>query len=214
MGNNKVKIYKNLFFLTMAQVVTIALGIIIPRITIVGYGSSINGLLASVAQIVAYLMLFESGIRAVAQQSMYKTLSKSDFEATNQVLAAVNKNYTRIGFIYLTGLICLSLIYPLVVEVESLNFFSVAVVVLFSGLGNVISFFITGKYKMLIESDGKAYVITNLETVISIINHIFKIVLIYAGFSVTTVVITGFVVHLIQNMYIFANSICKAVSTH
>jgi len=199
---NKGRIYKNLVFSLIAQIVTISLGLIIPRITIVGYGSSVNGLLASVSQIVAYLVLFEAGIKAVAQQAMYKTLSKTDFVATNQVLAAVNKNYKRIGLMYLAGLLCLSLVYPLVVEVEGLNFISVATVVLFTGLGGALSFFFTGKYNMLIESDGRAYILTNLNTVISIVSHILKIVLIYMGFSVVTVTIMTFVIYVIQNIYI------------
>lgn len=203
MNSNKAKIYKNFAFSLIAQIITILLGLIIPRITIVGYGSSINGLLSSVSQIVAYLILFEAGIRAVAQQAMYKTLAKNDFTATNEILSAVNKNYTQIGLMYFIGLICLSFIYPLAVEVEGLNFISVAMVVLFSGLGNVISFFITGKYNILIESDGRAYVLTNLNTIISIVNHIIKIILIYMGFSVVTVVVTTFVVYVIQNIYIF-----------
>lgn len=203
MVGNKVKIYKNLIFSMIAQIMTIALGLIIPRITIVGYGSSVNGLLSSVSQIIAYLVLFEAGIKAVAQQAMYKTLAKSDFTATNQILAAVNKNYTKIGLMYFIGLMCISLIYPFVIDVEGLNFISVATIVLFSGLGNVLSFFVTGKYNILIESDGRAYILTNLGTIISIVSHIIKIFLIYMGVPVVTVVVTTFIIYVIQNIYVF-----------
>ena len=65
MGNKKKTVY-NFIFSFFSQIITIAMGLIIPRITLVGYGSEINGLLNSVTQFIAYLIVFEAGIQIVA----------------------------------------------------------------------------------------------------------------------------------------------------
>lgn len=203
MQNNKNKIQKNFIYSLLAQIITISLGIIIPRITIVGYGSSVNGLLSSVGQIVAYLILFEAGIKSVAQQTLYKTLAHNDFKATNEVLSAVNKNYKKIGTAYFLCLLGLAVVYPAFVKIAELNYFSVFLIVMLSGLGNVVSFFITGKYNILVESDGRAYVTANLSTIINILTQVSKIVLIYLGVPVTYVVISTFLIHMLQNVCLY-----------
>lgn len=202
-NSSKNKIEKNFIYSLFAQIITIGLGIIIPRITIVGYGSSVNGLLSSVGQIVAYLILFEAGIKSVAQQSLYKTLAHNDYKSTNEVLSAVNKNYKRIGTAYFAVLFSLAVVYPIFVKLPELNYFSVFLIVILSGLGNVVSFFVTGKYNILVESDGRAYVVTNLSTIINILVQISKIVLIYMGFSVIYVVVATFLIHMLQNLCLY-----------
>ena len=95
------------------QVIALALGLLIPRITMTSYGSNINGLLSSALQFVGYLNLFEAGVQAVATKSLYKTVGNDDKAGTNSILAAVNKNYKKIGVYYLAGLMILSSLYPL-----------------------------------------------------------------------------------------------------
>ena len=64
----------NLIFGFLGQFVTIAFGILLPRLVLVEYGSEVNGLLNSVTQIFAYFALLEAGIGGVTLQSLYKTV--------------------------------------------------------------------------------------------------------------------------------------------
>ena len=50
------------------QLVTIALGILIPRLILTSLGSEANGLLSSVNQVLAYLALLEAGIGTASMQ--------------------------------------------------------------------------------------------------------------------------------------------------
>ena len=106
--NSLKKSKLNILISLLYQIVAIAMGLIIPRITMTGYGSETNGLLSSALQFVGYLTLFEAGIQAVAKKSLYKTIGNNDKKGTNSILAAVNKNYKKIGVYYLAGLIVLS----------------------------------------------------------------------------------------------------------
>lgn len=199
---NKKKSAYNFIFSFLSQVLTIAMGLIIPRITLVGYGSEVNGLLNSVTQFIAYLILFEAGIQIVATQSLYKSVANNDHRETNEILSAVKKSYCRIGFFYFCGLFLLSLIYPIFTKTETISYITIFLVVFFSGIGNVVSFFFQGKYKILLTVEGKSYILSNINIIISILNHIAKIILLYIGVNVAFVIIVSFFISLLQMVYI------------
>ena len=98
----------NLLFGILSQVVSIILGVVLPRLFLTNYGSEINGLLSSVTQIYAYIALVEAGIGTASLQALYRTVGAKDQGGTNSILAAVNHYYKRTGLIYL---FCLSLIH-------------------------------------------------------------------------------------------------------
>ena len=83
--NNIKKSKVNFLVSLIYQIVAIVLGLMIPRIAMIGYGSNINGLLSSAIQFVGYLSLLEAGIQAVAQKALYKTVGRNDITGTNAV---------------------------------------------------------------------------------------------------------------------------------
>ena len=200
--DNKKKTTYNFVFSLLSQILTIAMGLIIPRITLVGYGSEVNGLLNSVTQFIAYLILFEAGVQIVATQSLYKAVGNNDQQETNEILSAVNKSYRRIGLFYFCGLLLLSLVYPIFTKTETISYITIFLVVFFSGIGNVVVFFFQGKYKILLTVEGKSYILTNINIVISILNHAVKIILLYFGVNVAIIIIASFVISLLQMVYI------------
>ncbi|MBQ7833687.1 MAG: polysaccharide biosynthesis protein [Lachnospiraceae bacterium] len=195
--NNLQKAKINIVVRFLYQVIAIAMGLFIPRLAMIGYGSDVNGLLSSALQFVAYLTIFEAGIQAVAMKSLYKTVGNNDCEGTNAILAAVNKNYKKTGFYYLIGLLILSLIYPLFIKQSGVNYITAFFVVFFSGLSNVVLFFWQGKYRILLQVEGKQYFISFLDIIANITNHVVKIVLLYLNVNVAIVIFGSFLVSLI-----------------
>lgn len=59
----KKKTYLNIFCSTMAQLVTIISGLIVPRLLLGTFGSEANGLISSLTQFLNYISLVEGGIR-------------------------------------------------------------------------------------------------------------------------------------------------------
>ncbi len=200
MNNRKKSIY-NLICSTFGQLVTIALGLILPRLFIANYGSDVNGLLSSINEIIVYLSLFEAGVGALAMRALYKPVANDDKGAINAILAAVNKHFKKVTLFYLITLLVIAFVYPIIVGVD-LPYFSVFLIILFSGLGNVIVFFFQIKYKLLLQVEGKNYLTANLQTIIIILVNAAKIVLITLGFDVVIVVMATFAINLIQTAYI------------
>lgn len=187
----------NVIFGVIGQVLTIIFAIIVPKVVIEGYGSEINGLLSSINQLFVYLALFEAGVGTASLQALYKPVALEEKNGINEVLAATHKYYMRTSLMYFIALMLFSGIYPLIIKSEINNLLS-ALLIIFGGLGNVINFIFQGKYKILLQAEGKSYIVTNITTIISIGNNVAKIILITNGVSVLTVQIVFFIFNILQ----------------
>ena len=181
--SNARKGAKNVFFGILSQIVTIALGIVIPRLFLASYGSEMNGLLNSISQVYVYMSLLEAGVGAATMQALYKPLGLSDRDAINGIISATSHYYNRIGIVYLICVVALSLVYPMVV-VASIPFWTISAIIFLNGISGVISFFFQGKFIQLLQADGRKYVITNVNLIIHIAVSISKIALILRGSNI------------------------------
>lgn len=199
--NSGKKILKNLFIGVFGQAVSLALGILLPKLVITSYGSEVNGLLSSITNIYAYIALVEAGVAAASCQALYKPLAENDKGKMNAILSATNIYYHKTGYIYLALVLAFSTIYPLIIH-SDIPFFTVVLVILFNGLGNVINYFFHGKYLILLRADGKNYVRTGLELATNTLKHIIKIVFITLGYNVVYVQCAAMFVSFVQMIYI------------
>ena len=199
--NNSKKIAYNLIIGILSEVLTIVLGVLVPKFILNSYGSETNGLLTSVTQIYTYIALLESGIGTATVQALYKTESKNDRAATNRIMAATNKYYHKTGLLYLLAIALFAFIYPLVIHTD-IPKVTVVLVIIFAGLGSVINYFFQGKYFLLLQAEGKNYIQTSLTMFTNVFKNIAKIILMAAGLGVVFVQAIAMVVSLIQMFYI------------
>jgi len=195
------KIKYNLIAGMLGQVVTVVLGILLPRLVLNNFGSEINGLLSSVTNIYAYIAIVEAGVAAASCQALYRAISEKNVDQTNRVMAATNAYYHRTGIIYLGLIMLFSVVYPAVIETE-ISYCSVALIVLFNGIGNVVTYFFHGKYLILLKADGKNYVRTSLELLSGVIKQIGKIILISLGYDIVVVQIIAMLASIFQMLII------------
>lgn len=179
-----------------SQLIMIGLGIMIPRLVLVNLGSEANGLLNSINQILVYAGLLEAGVGLATTQALYGPLAKKDINAVNGVMSATNQYYKKTGVIYLFVVFGISIVYPFFVKSSFANVI-IFFVIMLSGLPSVINYYFQGKYKLLLNADGKSYIITNVSLVIYILSSISKILLLILGFDIVA----------LQIMYLFFNII-------
>lgn len=199
--SNRKKSLKNLIFSLSSQIITIGLGLILPRLWIVSYGSEVNGLLSSLSQFLVYLGLFEAGVGAATMQALYKPVAQNNWDDINGVLSATHGYYRKTGRWYFIGLLILSILYPLLVD-SSLSYATIFGAVFFSGIGNVVSFYLQGKYDFLLSADGKSYVISILRTFTHIANSLVKILLISLKVNIVFILAATFLIQFVQIVYI------------
>ena len=195
------KSLKIFIFGVISQIVTLLLGIIIPRLLIVNYGSEVNGLLSSVKQVFVYVALLEAGIGTAALQALYAPVANDDREQTSRIMAATDRYYKRTGILYAVAVVALSVMYPIVVKTE-INPLIVIAIILLQGSSGVIKYFFQGKLTILLRVDGKSYITTNASTIVNVASHFVQIILILSGFDIIAVQFACFVINLLQMIYI------------
>ncbi len=169
------------------KVATMAIGIILPKLFITTYGSEINGLQSSVTQIFTYIALLEAGVGTATLQSLFKPIAEKDYNKANEYLSATTKYYNKIGCIYFAILFLMATVYPLVVEVEGVSYWTVFGFIVMSGALSGINFFYLAKLKLLISAVGDVYVVSVLTLLIYISSSICKIVLIMMNANIVIV---------------------------
>lgn len=199
--NNKQKSKKILIVGIISQVVTLALGILLPKLLIGGFGSEVNGLLSSVKQIFVYVALLEAGVGTAALQAMYAPIAKNDHQKASEIMAATHLYFRRTGIYYGLAVILLAFLYPVIFHVE-LDYWMVAIIILLQGSAGVIRYFFQGKLAILLRVDGRSYVTTNVQTAATVISYTAQILLILAGFNIIAVQIAYFITNLLQMLCI------------
>lgn len=66
---------KNVITSIFYQLVTVAYGLIVPRLVLSSFGSEVNGLTSSLSQFLNYINLLEGGLSGVIMAALYKPLA-------------------------------------------------------------------------------------------------------------------------------------------
>lgn len=173
MGTQKEKIKFNLVSVILCQAVTIGIGFLLPRLYIENFGSSVNGVLSTIKQIFTYLCLLESGVGLATAQALLRPVAQRERGDINGILAATRKHYMKIGFIYAAAVTAIALIYGFVID-TGMPSLTVVALVLLNGIPSLVTFFIEGKYCILLETDGLQYVITSSQILLQIFSGLLK----------------------------------------
>jgi len=188
---------KNFIYGLFSQFIITALGIIIPRLTLVNLGSEANGLLSSIGNILSYLSLLEAGVGTATLNALFGPIGKGDLYSVNRIMSATDRFYKRTGYIYLVCVIIASILFTLFID-STLSKFLILTVTLLAGLSSVIAYFFQGKFIILLSAEGKGYITTNISTFISVLTSLGKIVLLLLGYNVLAIQVLHFTLSLIQ----------------
>lgn len=196
------KVKFNLISSAFGYLISIVIGLILPRFFTLTYGSEVNGLIGSVNQFVVYLGLFEAGVGTATLQALYKPVALDDKNRISSVINAAGSYYRKAGCYYFTGLILLCIGYPLLFKTE-IGFTKVAGIVFFTGFVNVLNFWIQGKYTVLLRAEGKNYVMTNLNSLMALLSGVLKIVLIQMKVDVVLIMASSFFINVGTMVFVY-----------
>lgn len=180
---NSTKGFRNIAANIFAQIVTILLGIIIPRLMLVNLGSEANGLFTSIGNVLVYVALLEAGVGAAATQALYAPIATKNRQRVNEIVAAVDHFYKRTGRWYLVVILLLTFAFPFTID-STLPKWQIMAVMFLSGMPGVIKYYYQGKYVILLRADGRSYALTNLSVVVNIATSAAKIALLLFGCNI------------------------------
>ena len=170
--DNRIKY--NLVSGIVYQVVLIALSFLLPRLYLENFGSEVNGVLSTIKQIFVYMFLLEAGVGLATTQALYKPVAEKSYDKVSSVISATNNFYTKIGFLYSGIVLLIAVVYAFIIPTGISSGVVFGIVVL-TGLPSIFSYFIQAKYRILLEVDGRKYIINNSETLLQLLSNIAKI---------------------------------------
>ena len=187
----------NAFFGFFNQFVILALGLVIPRLVLVNYGSEANGLLTTVAQIFTYVALLEAGIGNAAVNAFYTPIVSGDKAGICNVFSATQKYFRKVTLLYAICVIIISFGYPLIVA-STLDYATIFWVIFFQGMSGAITFYFSAAYRQLLIADGKYYIVSTIHLIVYILSSASKIVLMSFGCDIVFLQILNFLITCIQ----------------
>lgn len=180
---NSKKGAANILTAILSQLVTLAMGIVIPRLVLINLGSEANGLLNSINTILSYVSLLEAGVGTASLMALYTPVALDDKQQINAILAATDTFYKRTGRWYFVAVIVMTVVFPLSIK-SGLPKYQIMAVTFLSGMPGVISYYFQGKYQILLRAEGKSYILTNLSTIFYICTSVGKIILLLCGCNI------------------------------
>ena len=201
--DNRIKY--NLFSGVLYQVVLIALSFLLPRLYLENFGSEVNGVLSTIKQIFVYMLLLESGVGLATTQALYKPVAEKNYNKVSSVISATHSYYVKVGVIYAIIILLIALVYEYIVPtgIEPGVIFGI---VILTSLPQLFSYFFQAKYRILLEVDGRKYVITNSETILQLLSNVAKILVILLTNNLLLMQLSYCTLSLLQLVYIYAHA--------
>ena len=185
--NRSKKFLYNTVTSAMYQIIVFIVGIILPRVMLVHYGSEINGLVSSITQMITYLSLVEAGISSATVYALYKPLSTEDYPAISRIVSAAKKFYYQSGALFVGLVVIMAGIYAVSVKVTDLPPLWIGVLVIILGASGYLDFFTLAKYRAILTADQRSYAISLASIVYLVTNT--AIIAILARFDINIVLV-------------------------
>ena len=198
----KQKYIKNIIVSVFSKVIIFILGIIIPRLIIINYGSQANGLLSSVGDIYTYLALIEAGVGVAATQALYSPLSKNDTKAISGVLVATRNYFRRLVKWYVLAILLFSASYPFLVKSDFPRPIVFGVIFV-QGISNVLMYYFSSTLTQLLTADGREYISQAIAFLAFILNSTIKIVLLSLQVNLVIIQCGYLIVNILQIAIIY-----------
>ena len=201
--DNRIKY--NLVSGIIYQIVLIVLSFLLPRLYLENFGSEVNGVLSTIKQIFVYMFLLESGVGLATTQALYKPVAEKNNGKISSIIAATHNFYCKIGFIYAFVVLLIALVYEFFIP-TGIERGVVFGIVILTALPALFSYFIQSKYRILLEVDGRKYVITNSETILQLLSNIGKILVLILSNSLILIQLVYCILYLLQLGYIYIHA--------
>lgn len=196
------RIKHNLISSLVYQVVLISLSFLLPRLYLENFGSEVNGVLSTIKQIFTYLCLLEAGVGLATTQALYKKIGEKDYSGASGVLSATHSYYIKTGVIYSAIVLVIAVVYAYLIP-TSINSTVLFFMVILNAIPSLFSYFVQAKYRILMEVDGRKYVLNNSETLLQLASNVGKILVLLLTDSLILIQLVYCIIALCQLVYLY-----------
>ncbi len=202
MAKKDSRIKHNLLSSLTYQVVLVSLSFLLPRLYLENFGSEVNGVLSTIKQIFTYMCLLEAGVGLATTQALYKKIGENDHKSASAVLSATHSYYIKTGIIYSAIVLLIAVVYAYFIP-TSIDSNILFFIVILNAIPSLFSYFVQAKYRILMEVDGRKYVINNAETILQLASNIGKILVLLLTDSLILIQLVYCVIAILELLYLY-----------
>lgn len=189
----------------LLQLVTGICGLILPRFVLRNFGSEVNGLVASVTQLLSYAVLLEGGIGGVMKAALYKPLANEDDAGVSSIFYQISRTFRKISVIFIGCALALSVCMKFFVDTQY-DWVYVFTMVLILSAHTFFSYYIGLPQRLLMTADQKLYILQFTRIITTILNLVLCLLVMDLGAGIHLVKLTTVAVFalnpLVQHVYV------------
>ncbi len=187
------------------QVITVVCGLILPRLILVNFGSSYNGLTSSITQFLAGISLLKAGISGVAKAALFAPLARGDDNEISSIINATQCFMRRIAIIFAVFLLVFASLYPFLVS-DHFDWIFSFTMVLILGISTFAQYYFGVTYSLLLDADQKTSVVNIIQIGTTLLNTLVAVILLLCGFGIHMVKLGSALVYALNplaiNLYV------------
>lgn len=187
----------NIIFSLLLRFVSAIVGLVLPRMILVHYGSEVNGMMQAISQILSYAVLFEFGIGGVILAAFYKPLADDDNEAISDIFNYTKRYFDKISILFLGLVIIFALTAKFIIS-TGFDYIYVVSMVLILALTTYFSYYFGLPHQLLMKADQKIRIVNSIQIITTIVNFLACVILIKAGCNIHTVKLVSAFVFLLN----------------
>lgn len=177
------KAYYSSITSALYQIITIICGFVTSKLIIDNYGSSWNGVIASITRFLSLFLILEAGINGATRVALYKSFAENDINKTSGIIKANDIYYRKISIILIAYVCAFAYIVPTLSNSDKPNL-AISCMVLIIGLGNFAENCWGMNSKILLMASQSRYIINIVQSIITIANVIALAIIVHSGGSI------------------------------
>lgn len=165
------------------QIISIICGLIVPRLILKHYGSTYNGVYASLTQLLGMISILMIGLAGATRVELYKSLANNDILATSRIMKATKIFMHKVGIALLIYTGVLLFVYPLVSHNE-LSFVENDILILIVCMSVFGEYYFAVPNKTLLTADQTGYICQNVYSVARVTETLLTVLFVSVGCSI------------------------------
>lgn len=153
------------------QVVSLLVGLILPKYYTEIFGSAYNGLNQTITQIISLLSVLQFGISAASIQQIFKHIADNDQDSIAAVYQNTAQQYRNMGYIFIVAVIPIAVLYPMLLRNE-LPYTIIVAFLLMRAFSSAMEYFFQAKYSVILIADNKSYLIYYINTALLVFSSV------------------------------------------
>ena len=162
------------------QLIVVVCGLITPRLILQSFGSTYNGVISSITQLLSMVSFLTLGFAGAVRAELYRSLANKDRNDVSRIMKAATQYMHKVGGAVVIYAVVLMFIYPLISHNE-LSAAECALLICFIAVDTFSLYYFGSANYALLVADQRGYIQSLIASAITILNTVVIAIIIHIG---------------------------------